>query len=1198
VNPRRTWTIARAELALGLQRPLFWIWAAILVLVAWGMSTGKLQISTGDSSVGGTKAWLTSEFSQSFQLAVVGLIFSGFFVSVAAGMAILRDGESRVSELLHATPLTTAEYVWGKFLGLALSFAAVAALHLAASVFFNHALVTGADEEFVGPFALASYLRPALRFGLPTTLFLAGTALAAGTLARRPILIYFLPVAVLLVCGFFLWEWKPHWLSVGADRALMALDPSGVRWLQRTWLDVDRGVEFYNTQPVGLDALFVVSRLGFVALGIGAVAFTQRRLARTLRGAHPVRRGAPLAAPAGPADSAPSLPLATLAMQSRRPGLLAQAAAVARVELRELRSSPGLYLFGPLILMQTIGTAFVRTGAFDTPVLWTSGLLAQASFNTLTLLVCLLLLFYTVESLERERATGLAPILGAAPLSGAAILLGKTLANAVLGAAILTTAGLACALILLVRQEAPLELGPFALLWGLLLLPTYLVWSAFVACAWAVLRNRYTTYAVALGALMLSGWLQLTGEMNWVGNWDLWSTATWSDLAPLELDRRAYVLNRVLALGLAGLFGALALRFLERRETDPIGRASRRRPRALVRLALGLSPFALVPLVSGTWLALLVRDGTGGGSVRQQGRDYWSANLRTWADAPRPAIAAAEVELELDPARSFLRSEGRFTLVNDEEAPLTRFALTRGAHWTNPDLRIEGATFSWEHEAKTLLDVFRLERPLGPGEELELTFSFEGFLPDGISRNGPGASEFVLPGGAVLTSFTPSFVPVIGFVEDVGVDEDNRYEPRDYPDDFHLGRTRSGFGVDVPYPVKVTVRAPAEYTCNSVGVKTADEVADGVRTVRWESDRPVLFFNVVAGRWSEARADGTVVFHAPEHAYNVPAMSAALAAARRWYGTWFSPFPWSELKLSEFPGYAGYAQGFPTNITFSENIGFLTSARGDADAPFLVTAHEAAHQWWGNRLVPGKGPGGDLLSEGMSHFSTVLLFEQVQGLRARIGFCTGIETRYAENRQADSERPLVKIDGSHEGDVTVTYDKGGWVFWMVLNHLGRERGLAGYRSFLERYEGNPDHPVLQDFVAHMRDLAPDPAAFDAFARQWFFEVVVPEYELADARKEALADGSWRATARLRNRGTGRIPVEVAAARGERFPGEEAGAVPGATGADHREARTTVVLGAGEEAGLEILCDFEPEELVVDPDALVLQLERKKARAKL
>lgn len=110
---------------------------------------------------------------------------------------------------------------------------------------------------------------------------------------------------------------------------------------------------------------------------------------------------------------------------------------------------------------------------------------------------------------------------------------------------------------------------------------------------------------------------------------------------------------------------------------------------------------------------------------------------------------------------------------------------------------------------------------------------------------------------------------------------------------------------------------------------------------------------------------------------------------------------------------------------------------------FIVTAHETAHQWWGNLLTPGKGPGTSLLSEGMAHYSTALLFEKVKGPNARMEFLERIEERYGDERRADAERPLVKIDGLRSGDRTVTYNKGGWVFWMMDRHLGRERMLAG-----------------------------------------------------------------------------------------------------------------------------------------------------------
>ncbi|HZW31416.1 MAG TPA: hypothetical protein VFF52_11950 [Isosphaeraceae bacterium] len=95
----------------------------------------------------------------------------------------------------------------------------------------------------------------------------------------------------------------------------------------------------------------------------------------------------------------------------------------------------------------------------------------------------------------------------------------------------------------------------------------------------------------------------------------------------------------------------------------------------------------------------------------------------------------------------------------------------------------------------------------------------------------------------------------------------------------------------------------------------------------------------------------------------------------------------------------------------------------------------------------------------------------------------------------------------------------------------------------------------------------------------------------ESRKTAKG-ASWEATTRLENAGTGTIAVEVAATRGERF------AKDGSPAPDYREARTTVVLGKGEARDLVIACPFEPDRIIVDPDAKVLQLQRKNAVAKL
>ena len=431
---------------------------------------------------------------------------------------------------------------------------------------------------------------------------------------------------------------------------------------------------------------------------------------------------------------------------------------------------------------------------------------------------------------------------------------------------------------------------------------------------------------------------------------------------------------------------------------------------------------------------------------------------------------------------------------------------------------------------------------------------------------------------------------MVGFIEGAGIDKDNKYEAKEYPDDFYLEPKDPAFGSAFGFATRLRISAPQEYTINSVGTLERDEVAGGRRTVLWNSDHPVRFFNVVAGRWAERRGKGTVVYYHPEHKYNLDEISEALDAARKYYSEWFYPYPWKELRLSEFPDYSAYAQGFPTDITFSEGIGFLTRSDPVSNAAFMVTAHEAAHQWWGNILTPGKGPNGNILSEGMAHFSTALLFEQVKGPRGRIEFLKQIESQYEKNRRKDSERPLVKIDGSQDGDTTVTYDKGGWVFWMLLRHMGRERALQGLRAFIEKYKDGPDFPVLQNMLAVLRPFAADPAAFDTFTKQWFFEVVVPQYRLSQATREAVADrpGNWEVAVRVENAGAGRMVVEVAAVAGERFGAD------GLQSDAYRESRVSVELGAGEAREVRMRCAFQPDRVLVDPDALVLQLGRKLA----
>jgi len=1194
---KRLGIVFRSELAFQFRRPLTWILVLVLAFLIWGLSSGGVRIQSGDASVGGSKAWITSEFAIAMTVSITVFLFYTFFVAVAAGMAVIQDDERKVGELLQATPLTPHEYVWGKLLGIVATYIGVLVLQQLFSVFFYHLMPNAKADEIRGPFSLAAYVVPALAFGVPIIVFTALTSFAIGLRRRRPILVFVLPVAMLLVCIFFLWNWSPTWLAPAWNKLLMAVDPAGFRWLNETHLKLDRGVDFYNKAAIPFDLVFWINRAALLVLAVLSFVLAERHFARTVRGQQPAAaKRRLLAAAAAGVTAAPAQAetvlrsLRELRMTSGGVSFWRGTMETLRVELRELRSSPGLYLFVPLILLQTIGDNASSLGPFGTFVLATPGGTAVGMMNTLSLLVCLLLLFYTVESHQREKNTGFASIADATPVGTAAMFLGKSLANAVVGVVVLVACFLGAAAVILYEGQIAVKLWPFLLVWGLLLLPTFLLWTCFVTAVVAIARNRYATYAIGLVVLVAGGYFQFRDKMNWVFNWNLWNAVRWSDLGTFELDRRALVLNRLLVLSLAAFFVVVAVRFHRRRDVDAVRLLHRLRPRPLLRTALAILPFAAAPLALGTTLGLLVHRGEQSEVAKKKAHDYWKQNLATWKDAPQPEIVDLDLDLALEPERGHFASKGSMTLSNYHEAPLRAFALTGGRHWTKPTWTLNGKPY--KPEDRTSLFVFTPERPLAPGETAVVGFSYQGDFPKGISRNGGGAGEFILPSGVVLTAFGPSFLPVVGYDESIGVEEEkNRYEPKVYADDFYLGRTEAAFGSGSALTARVAITGPAAYRYNSVGVLESDQVKGDRRTTVWRTDRKVRLLNVVAGKWKEARGEGTAIYYDPAHATNIPELLAGLNGARKYYSQWFRTFPWKELKLSEFPGLATYAQGFPTNITFSEAIGFLTRQEKTGNAPFTIAAHEAAHQWWGNMVLPGKGPGGDLLSEGMSHFSTILLIGQVKGESARIEFCKRIEESYGDSRQVDSERPMVKIDGSRPGDTTVTYDKMGWVMWMLLQQMGRDNLLRALHDFQDVYAENPDHPVLQDLTGFLRPYAADPVAYDAFVRQWFHEVVVPEYVVTEASRAAVG-GGWDVTAKVTNRGSATMPVEVAAVRGERFDEK------GAPKSGYQEAHASVTLGKGESRQVRIRCPFQPERVVVDPEVRVLQLRRNTAVAKL
>jgi hypothetical protein len=1217
----RILSFVRLELAGAWKRPMPIFMFAILAFLTIGLLAGGVQISSGSTDVGGDKLAINGAFNLAFFDVVILSIVLPFFAAVACGMPLLVDSDRKISKLLLATPLSHGEYAVARFLAAAAVLTAVLAGWLVVQILSFELWPLDPTRSIRTGFSLGNYLLPLLSFGLPLLIFTGGVSMWAGVRTRQPVIVFALPVVIFLGGAFFLWDFNPEWLPRWVDRLMQAIDPAGYRWFTRTFVNERRSVAFYNAAKIVPDALFLASRLAMVGIGLLGVwaagrrcRFEERRDQRVGNMSEVLATAlAPVATvPAAVAARGP-LPEATVTP----PGFLATTWMVLRRETGALLRSPGIWLFGPLIILQTWGATFFRPGTLDTELLLTAGQAAAGMFVVVSVFLALLTLFYTVESLFREQRVGLDGIARAAPVPTAGWLAGKALANATMALVIVGGAAVTILVTLLVQRfttgiAVPLDLPAILLILGLLTVPTLVVWTAFVAFLAALVRNRFAVYGLAIAALVLTGLANTFGWMNWLTQWYLGGRAlAWSELDRLGAMWPAIIANRLVMLALGATLIALTLTIWPRRIPDLRARFDRLRPAAFWKTARVPLLVALPLVALGIWTGRMVRAGYEGKPARDAGKAYWRRNSLTWENAPSPALDRVDAEVKLYPERRALTVSGTYVLRNPHREPLAEIPLTVGNHFTSSGWTVDGHASDPKKsdppppsvENRSGLYVVRPPKPLATGETVTVGFALEGEFPKGWSKISGGMGEFVLPSGVVLTSFSPSFLPVPGFVDSVGVDRKNQRDAKEYPLDHWKKRVDPGFGPAWATTVRLAIEGPEGWVLNGCGVEESRaSLGDGRQRVVWATEHPVRFFNIVGGPLKAEQGRRATIYYDPRTPHNVPTMVRALDAARDRYGKWFTEYPWTNLRVTEFPGLAGYAQGFPGNISFSEQIGYLakpvekegTTPDADTlDAAFYIVAHEAGHQWWGNIVTPGKGPGGNIISEGLAEFSAcMLLHHELSPSQARV-LRRRWEKGYVEGRQPDNERAINRVDGSRPGDQVVTYNRAGWAFWMLRGLMGEEAMLAGLKDFIATWRNGVetpeglDFPLIEDLLASLRPHAPDPAAFDDWVGRWILGKDLPDLEVREARAEKVGEG-YRVTGTLANIGTGRANVLVRV-EGKK-PDDKAAARPAAD--------AVVAVSADTPGTIEIATDFEPERLVVDPDVDLLFAGRKRTETAL
>ena len=435
-------------------------------------------------------------------------------------------------------------------------------------------------------------------------------------------------------------------------------------------------------------------------------------------------------------------------MATRPIGFWKAARVIARSEIRDLVVRPGMYLFVPLILFQVLSTTVLAIGPFNSRILLTSGALAVNQLNTLNLLICFLLLFYTVESLHKERSRRLHEIFSSTPVGTGAVLLGKTLGNSVVAGFILLAALIGDAIMIGWQQlfggsPVGFDAFPFMATWGLVLIPTFIFWTALVTALFSLFRSRYVVYGLGLLLIIVTVFRTQTGDpLTWVTNWLGWGVVNWSDMGPFTLHGTPLLLNRLLYLSLVPLLVVLSVKWFGRQDFDAMGIIHRIRPKPLLLGTLRALPFAAPAIILASTLAMKGESGYQGDAAGEWQEDYWRKNTATWSDFRMPSVSHVDIGVDFEPGERSVAVEGEYTFHNHRDYAYEKIPVTAGP-WDPIEWTMEGE--SYEPDDRANLFVFTPDEPLEPGDSLTIGFSYDFVFMEGMSK-GPGGAGAVHPG--------------------------------------------------------------------------------------------------------------------------------------------------------------------------------------------------------------------------------------------------------------------------------------------------------------------------------------------------------------------------------------------------------------------------------------------------------------------
>jgi ABC-2 type transport system permease protein len=1016
----------------------------------------SLGILMTRGSFGGAEVHKNGPYVIGFIICLLSL-FMIFVSMLFCGSVVLRDKTYRMDALVYPTALNKKVHFNTRLAGLLLSVFLI--MCLAMLGILAGAMMVAYDQK--GELNPLFYLQPLFVFGLPNVLFCSSLLFATAILTQNLRAVYVCGVAlfILYFVASILGN-SPLMASStlkpgGPDLVSILSDPLGITAFfgeTRNWSVIRRNQELFP-----LSSTFVANRLLWTSISLLALAVSYRFSVFGPAAEKRVKKSKNIAVISK---------ITTYRTVTSRPRGFNYLWAAFRSQLRLESSS----LFKqPLFMVIVALWMFLYAielkenifhGPYHLRFYATTALVIEQLLPVK--LALLLLVFYGSELVHRERASHMEALIFSTPVPVAILYLAKT--------------GVLCVLIVLLigcNIIVGLGLQLIAGIHQMDLLPylSLLYYSGFQLLLSAVLiifvqtvvPHKYLGMLVSLVVVGISVFGKLLGIEYNLLRFGSAPALTYSAINGFGHHAGSFHVYMFFWTIVSILLGVLTCRWWLGGSQDTW----------LKRIEIGLKHWntTLRVVVSAALLTLactsfyIVKNSKGitpgkNGKANVLWQKHYEQNYKSAASVVQPVIHTIKISTEIYPHEKRYAVKGFYIVRNESDTPIEKLWIGVDPGVASVAIQVPGAG------QKTFDEAFRqgiydLKNPLLPGAEMVIPFSMK------VSRSGflPANSEnSVVSNGSYieLEKYLPFFGYNSGYeLDDPQVRKENglgaRTTPRETDHRYHLVHFEN------------TISTDADQQVVTVGMLQKSWKSGERRYFHYKTEQPVQFmFAVSSARYAvmQETHNGIAyrIFYQPGQTHNLPAMMQAMKDAIDYGWAEFGPYPLKQLTLAEIPAYPGSATAYPGVIFSNEKFNFLVDVRDSTRFNFIyaTTVHEAAHQWWANKIRPQNGPGYALLTESLAKYTEAMVAEKRLGKMLLREYLQTDNQLYFSLRNTPGEKELPLVETL---DLPfVHYQKGGLALYALKETLGEKRLNQALRSLVSRFSAPHNRPAPADLV--------------------------------------------------------------------------------------------------------------------------------------